>query len=83
METGLRRAIRNHPLLFYFLFAYLITWIVMIPYTLSAWGVIAGDRSAAFIPHIFGPALAAVMVTGLVEGRRGLLVLRDHVRRWR
>lgn len=75
--------VRRRPLFFYFLIAYAITWIVMIPYTLSTWGVIAGDWSAAFILHTFGPALAAIIVTGMIEGRRGLLELRDRMRRWR
>lgn len=82
-QKGVRGAIGRRPLLFYFLFAYAITWIIMIPYTLSAWGVISGDWSAAFILHTFGPALAAVIVTGVVEGKKGLLELRDQVRHWR
>jgi hypothetical protein len=42
-STGLRQAIKKHPLFFYFFMAYAITWILLIPYTLSAWGIISGD----------------------------------------
>ena len=77
------QVIRKHPLFFYFLLAYAITWILLIPYTLSAWGIIQGDWTVAFILHTFGPALAAIALTGIIEGKTGLQGLRDRVRQWR
>ena len=78
-----RQAIRKHPLFFYFLLAYAITWILLIPYTLSAWGIIQGDWTVAFILHTFGPALAAITITGVIEGKKGLQGFRNRVRQWR
>jgi membrane protease YdiL (CAAX protease family) len=69
-------------LFFYFLLAYAITWILLIPYTLSAWGIIQGDWTVAFILHTFGPALAAIALTGIIEGKTGLQGLRNRVRQW-
>ena len=82
-HKGVRGLIGRRPLLFYFLLAYAITWIVMVPYTLSSWGVISGDWGAAFILHTFGPAFAAVIVTGAIEGKEGLRDLKDRIRHWR
>ena len=73
----------NHPLPFYFFLAYAITWVLLIPYTLSVWGIIGGDWTAAFILHTFGPAIAAIIVTAAVEGKGGVLGLRDRIRQWR
>jgi membrane protease YdiL (CAAX protease family) len=36
-----------------------------------------------FVLHTFGPALAAILMTGIVEGRAGLLSLRQRIRQWR
>ena len=82
-KQSVRQVIQKHPLFFYFLLAYAITWILLIPYTLSAWGIIQGDWTVAFILHTFGPALAAIAVTGVIEGKTGLQGLRNRVRQWR
>jgi len=73
----------SHPLFSYFSVAYAIKWIVLIPYTLAAWGIIAGDWSAAFILATFGPFVAGVVMVNLVEGRAGLSRLKNGIRQWR
>jgi hypothetical protein len=35
-------------LFFFFFMAYAFSWIILIPYVLSAWGIIAGDFTFTF-----------------------------------
>jgi membrane protease YdiL (CAAX protease family) len=74
---------REHPLFFYFLMAYAISWILLIPSVLSAWGILQGDFTLIFALHTFGPALAALIMTGIIEGRAGIQSLRRRVQQWR
>jgi membrane protease YdiL (CAAX protease family) len=74
---------REHPLFFFFFMAYAFSWIILIPYVLSAWGIIAGDFTFIFALHTFGPALAAIIMTSVIEGKAGLLRLWSRIRQWR
>jgi len=74
---------RNHPLFSYFSIAYAIKFIVLIPYTLAAWGVISGDWSAAFVLATFGPMVGGVVMAYVVEGRAGLSRMLASIRQWR
>ena len=80
----LREVMRQHPLFFFFLMSYAFAWIISIPYVLSTWNILPGDYTIAFILKPFvGPTLAAIIMTGLTEGRAGLRHLRDRLRhRW-
>lgn len=75
--------IRQHPLTFYFLFAYAISWILEIPYLLSGWGILAGNFTIAFVLKGFGPSLSAIIVTSVLEGKEGRLRLRNRITQWR
>jgi membrane protease YdiL (CAAX protease family) len=57
-------SIKRHPLVAYFVLAYALAW-MLIPLVVSvsvAFGLLA----------LFGPAIAAISVTGVVEGRSGV-----------
>ena len=82
-SNSLRQVMREHPLFFFFLMAYAFSWIILIPYVLSAWGIIAGDFTFIFALHTFGPALAAIIMTSVIEGKAGLLRLWSRIRQWR
>ncbi|MHB1417112.1 MAG: CPBP family intramembrane glutamic endopeptidase [Chloroflexota bacterium] len=73
---GLREVMRRHPLFFYFLMACAFSWIVLIPFILSEWGMLSVDSAVgtlAFALNPFaGPTLAAIIVTGVTEGRAGV-----------
>ena len=77
------RAMRGHPLFSYFSIAYAIKFILLIPYTLAAWGVISGNWEAAFVLATFGPFAAGLIMAYVTEGKDGVYRLRDRVRRWR
>ena len=67
-------SVRRHPLIAFFVLAYALTWPLIPLVSLSPlWG----------FPALFGPALAAVVVTAVADGRAGLRDLLDRVVRWR
>jgi membrane protease YdiL (CAAX protease family) len=74
---------RKHALFSYFSIAYAIKFIVLIPYTLAAWGIIAGDWTAAFVLATFGPFVAGIIMINITEGKAGLLRLWSSIRQWR
>jgi membrane protease YdiL (CAAX protease family) len=82
-SNGIRGAMLKHPLFSYFSIAYAIKFLVLIPYTLAAWGIISGDWTAAFVLATFGPFVAGIIMVNLTEGKAGLLRLRSRIRQWR
>jgi len=67
--------IKRHPLVVYFVLAYALAW-MLIPLVVSvsvAFGLLA----------LFGPAIAAIVVTGVVEGRSGVKQLLRRAVQWR
>ncbi len=75
---------RQHPLFSFFFMSYAFSWIILIPYILSVWGLIKGDYTIAFVLNPFvGPTLAAIIMTNLTEGKAGLLHLRNRLRQVR
>jgi membrane protease YdiL (CAAX protease family) len=78
-----RQALRRHPLFAFFALAYAIKWFLLLPYTLAAWGIIAGDWSVAFVLATFAPFVAGIIMVNLVEGRAGVAGVRASVCDWR
>jgi membrane protease YdiL (CAAX protease family) len=74
---------QRHPLLSFFFLAYAISWAFMVPYVLSAWGIIPGDYFILEVLHTFGPAFAAIIVIGRIEGTAGLRSFRHHMKQRR
>lgn len=71
-------------LLAYFALAYALSWSIGIALALAAHGLIAPILPQWFHYLIaYGPLLAAVIVTGATEGRRGLQELWARFARWR
>jgi uncharacterized protein len=68
------KSIRRYPLFSFFILAFALTW-PLIPLV---------SVSPLFgLPALFGPALAAIIVTALVDGRPGLRDLLGRMVRWR
>ncbi len=66
--------VKRHPLVVFFVLAYALTW-PMIPLV---------TVSPLFgLPALFGPALAAIIVITVVDGRAGLRDLLSRLVRWR
>lgn len=65
---------RRYPLIAYFVLAYALTWWV---YPLLRFNPLIG------LLGLFGPALAAIIVTAITEGRPGVRALLGRIVHWR
>jgi uncharacterized protein len=78
--SSLQQVMRQHPLFFFFVMSYAFSWIIVIPYVLSVWGILKGDYTIAYILKPFvGPALAAIIMTLITDGKEGLHRLRQRL----
>jgi len=83
-SRNLQQLMREHPLFFFFFIAYAGTWIIFIPYVLAEWGLLHGNFTLVFVLKPFmGPFLAAFIMTGVLEGKAGILRLRQRLKQWR
>ena len=76
--------IKRDPLVSYFVLTYIVTWAFEIPLALSTQGLLTAN--VPFAIHYlasFGPLTAAVIVTGVIEGREGIARLFRSVLKWR
>lgn len=76
--------IQRYPLVFFFVLAFFFTWAYWLPQAAANLGLFE-LRVPGFVALIagYGPALAAVLVTGLTQGRSGLRRLLSGLARWR
>jgi membrane protease YdiL (CAAX protease family) len=82
-SKGLKETMRRHPLFSFFFLAYAISWVLFIPYVLAEWGYLEGNYNFFYILHVFGPALAAIVTTSVVDGKAGWQNMRQRIRQWR
>lgn len=81
---SLQQWMRQHALFSYFFLAFAFSWIISIPAVLSVWGGLSGDYTLGlYIKQWVGPALSAILMTRITEGKTGLLSLRNRIRQWR
>ena len=80
----MRNNLKKHSLVLYFFLAYVVTWCFEIPLALSARGLL-GYQVPIEIHYLgaFGPLIAALVVTGLSEGVRGIRTLIGRWFKWR
>ena len=92
LATGspLQRFIRNHPLVAYFVIAFVGTWLTILP-------LLLGQDGLGLLPYQFGeagilfallatftgPLLAAYVVTAITSGQAGLRALWRRYGQWR
>lgn len=75
--------VRRHPLASYVVLAYALSWAWWLPLALGGEVTRPGQGWPTHVPGLLGPALAAILVTGLADGRSGLADLWSRVTRWR
>jgi membrane protease YdiL (CAAX protease family) len=87
--AGLLAVAKRHPLVAYFVLAYVLTWVFVVPIALSQRGVgwIALPDSLLLVLFVLGtfagPAPAAFVLTGLIDGRDGVRALLRRMVQWR
>lgn len=79
----MRPAVRRHPVLSYVVLVYALSWAWWIPMALRGDVVRPGVGWPTHQPGLAGPAVAAVVVTALADGRAGLRDLGARLIRWR
>lgn len=76
--------VKKHPLIYFFMIAYILSWIVEIPLALQTRGIIR-DIFPFWFHYLagYGPLLAALIVTGITGGTEALRELWGQMTRWR
>jgi uncharacterized protein len=74
--TGPRDAVRRRPLVAFWLLTIAASWAYWVP--LAVWA-----PEVSHFPGLLGPAVAALALTGLLEGRSGVRALLGRMARWR
>lgn len=88
-SSGIARGgiLARYPLISFFTIAYLFSWLIEIPVALSTHGIIPvipkPAVAIAIIAATFGPMVAAFVMTGVTEGRSGVVHLLRRCVRWR
>jgi membrane protease YdiL (CAAX protease family) len=79
-----RGLLRRHPLAGFFTLACGFSWLVSLPHIASVWGPGPDGFQVGFmLKQWVGPALAATVMTAVLEGRGGVRALRSRRRQWR
>lgn len=78
-----RDVVRRHPVASFVVVAYAFSWAWWVPFVLRGDTVRQGDPWPTQLIGLLGPALAAIVVTGGVDGRDGLRHLRQRMVKWR
>jgi membrane protease YdiL (CAAX protease family) len=75
-EKGFSAFIRRHPLISYFALAYAIMWLAISPMVIDSLGLVKVPDVLSLMSFILssflGPTVAAVWVTGVLEGKAGM-----------
>ena len=88
-ESKLKSFMKDHPLISYFTMAYLFTWVLVIPITLSQMGLglFNAPEPLLFILLLAstysGPLPAALIMVSTIDGKEGLRQLWRRVFQWR
>lgn len=82
-RSHLRVWVAKHPLVVFFVLTYLLSWSWWIPIFLSGGIVRAGVGWPTHLPGLLGPLIAALITTGIADGRPGIRRLARSIFRWR
>jgi uncharacterized protein len=79
-SNHLVQIMRQHPLVFYFLIAFGLSWV----YELLVFGILRFPFDWIWVLLLtFGPTLAAFLMTAIIQGRTGALRLLRRYVLWR
>ncbi|ANV74532.1 CAAX protease (plasmid) [Bacillus thuringiensis] len=81
-STGLRGYLESYPLTSFFVMAYVFSWIVLIPFILSQWGIFPKTKTfdIFFFANAFaGPMLAACIMFRTLEGKESWKKVRKSI----
>ncbi len=79
MKTAILTRTRKHPLLAFFLLTFVLAWSIWIAVGL----LVPQVTTALILPGAWAPTIAALVLTGMRDGRAGVRTLLGSLRRWR
>lgn len=82
-KSPLYRLIEQHPIMSFYILAFVISWSGMIPMAAYSWGLVSIQSPLFAYLGAGGPTFAALIVALLVGGKRGLRELFAPLFRWR
>lgn len=82
-QSRLSVYIKQRPVTVFFVLAYLFSWTIWIYVAWVGGKIHQGDIWPTQIPGLFGPFIAAIIVTVITSGRAGLKSLLTRVFKWR
>jgi uncharacterized protein len=91
-DSGIKRLIAQHQLTAYFVLAYGLMWLFVVPLGLSRsqgsgllpYELSEGVGNSLYLLGTFiGPTVAALIVSGVTEGRAGIVRLLKRIIQWR
>ena len=83
IAVKVRALVQRYPVLSYVVLAYALGWSWCVPLAMRGDVVRMGVGWPTHLPALVAPALAAIVVTAMVDGRPGLRDLWTRVTRWR
>ena len=75
MLSRISALLRRYPLIAFFTLSYAITW--------PGWWLESTGNQYGALPGYFGPAIAAILVAAITDGKEGLEELIARLLRWR
>ncbi|HMB21729.1 MAG TPA: type II CAAX endopeptidase family protein [Anaerolineales bacterium] len=81
----MKTLIKSHPVWTYVLLAYGITWLIQLPGLIALRGNFQFTQQYLMVLNLssYGPSLAAILVTALLEGWSGVKTLLQRLLQWR
>jgi membrane protease YdiL (CAAX protease family) len=78
------RFARNHPLIAFFVLAFALTWVILIPSVMASYGLISLPGSTVLLLVMgYGPTIAAIAISGALGGWAEIRALLKRLLIWR
>ena len=74
--------IRRHPVVSYFVIAFVVSWAIWISMALANFRVVQGSAWPTHVPGMTGPIVAALVMSAIVGGGMGVKELVSRMGRW-
>jgi membrane protease YdiL (CAAX protease family) len=74
--------IKKYPLISYFIIAWLLTWVLLLPLVLTGLGIIKVNMVWHFVGSL-GPTFSAIIILYLSKKKEGLKELKNSITKWR
>jgi len=75
--------VRNHPLVSFFVLAFVLAWSVLVPMVLASYGIMPSPGIALMLAMGYAPTFAAIIVSAIVGGKPEVKALLKRLLIWR